>query len=136
MRLYRFISVRGRGASLSQRSQIVRNGGVIRSENVGMSNRKEGESPSRRKSKVSLAMTIIQGLGDPKLSTKRCLCDGQTVNILSLRFVFNKVTESSIFCRLLDFCSWHKALSRVLRKLLPSGGGIKVSALPRKAFAS
>jgi len=33
-----------------------------------MSNRKEGESPSRRKSKVSLAMTIIQGLGDPNPS--------------------------------------------------------------------
>jgi hypothetical protein len=108
MRLYRFISVRGRGASLLQRSQIVRFGGAIRSENVGMSNRKEGESPSRRKSKVSLAMTIIQGLGDPKLNTERCLCDGQTINISSLQFVFNKVTESSILGRLLDFCSWHR----------------------------
>ncbi len=63
---------RGRGASLLQRSQIVRNGGAIRSENVGMSNRKEGESPSRRKSKVSLAMTIIQGLGDPNPSSESC----------------------------------------------------------------
>ena len=82
--------------------------GALRSENVGMSNRKEGESPSRRKSKVSLAMTIIQGLGDPKLNAEGRLCDGQTINISSLQFVFNKVTESSSFCRLLDFCLWHR----------------------------
>ena len=71
MRLYRFISVRGRGASHIQRSRAVRPGGEYGSENVGMSNRKEGESPSRRKSKVSLAMTIIQGLGDPNPSPER-----------------------------------------------------------------
>ena len=40
--------------------------GVYRSENVGMSNRNEGESPSDRKSKVSWAMVIIPGLVGPK----------------------------------------------------------------------
>ena len=35
-----------------------------------MSNRKLGESPSRRKPKVSLAMTISQGLGEPKVHPK------------------------------------------------------------------
>jgi len=44
----------------------VRFGGEQRSENVGMSNRKRGEIPLHRKPKVSLAMTIIQGLGGPK----------------------------------------------------------------------
>jgi hypothetical protein len=37
------------------------------SENVGMSNRKLSESLSRRKSKVSLARMIHQGLGGPNL---------------------------------------------------------------------
>jgi len=49
----------------------VRQGGAIGSENVGMSNRNPGESPGRRKPKVSLAMTISQGLGGPKLNTER-----------------------------------------------------------------
>ena len=56
---------RGRGASLLRRSCTVRYCGAIGSENVGMSNRKPGESPGRRKPKVSLAMTINQGLGGP-----------------------------------------------------------------------
>ena len=116
---------RGRGASLSQRSQFVRIGGVIRRENVGMSNRKEGESPSRRKSKVSLAMTINQGLGDPKLNAEGRLCDGQTVNILSLQFVFKKVTKSSIFCRLLDFCSWHRGKPECCENSCFRAGGLK-----------
>ncbi len=45
---------------------VVRHRGDRRSENVGMSNRNSGESPERRKPKVSLAMTISQGLGGPK----------------------------------------------------------------------
>ncbi len=40
--------------------------GAIGSENVGMSNRNTGEIPVHRKPKVSLAMTISQGLGGPK----------------------------------------------------------------------
>ena len=45
-----------------------------------MSNRNPGESPGRRKPKVSLAMAIIQGLGGPKGKPKGLL-DGQPVNI-------------------------------------------------------
>ena len=41
------------------------------SENVGMSNRNSGESPEHRKPKISLAMTISQGLGGPNLFSKR-----------------------------------------------------------------
>ena len=40
--------------------------GALGRENVGMSNRKSGERPDRRKSKVSSAMAIIGGLGVPK----------------------------------------------------------------------
>ena len=46
--------------------------GAVRSENVGMSNHNAGEIPAHRKPKVSLAMTIIQGLGGPKCCIKRC----------------------------------------------------------------
>ena len=56
-------------------------GGAMRSENVGMSNRNAGESPAHRKSKVSLAMVIIQGLGGPKLLNRKVWSDGQQVNI-------------------------------------------------------
>ncbi len=45
-----------------------------------MSNRKAGESPAHRKPKVSLAMTISQGLGGPKTNPKGVV-DGQPVNI-------------------------------------------------------
>ena len=47
-------------------AESVRIRGERGSENVGMSNRNSGESPERRKPKVSLAMTISQGLGGPK----------------------------------------------------------------------
>ena len=40
-------------------------GGEIRSENVDMSSDKEGERPSRRKSKGSCAMLISAGLAGP-----------------------------------------------------------------------
>ena len=42
-------------------------GGVFGRENVGMSNRNPDEISGRRKSKVSLAMAISQGLGGPNL---------------------------------------------------------------------
>ncbi len=53
------------------------------SENVGMSNRNLGENPRHRKAKVSLAMTISQGLGGPKAKPKG-VADGQPVNIPAL----------------------------------------------------
>ena len=45
-----------------------------------MSNRKEGEIPSRRKPKVSVAMVISHGLVGPKGNLKG-VPDGQQVNI-------------------------------------------------------
>lgn len=57
----------GRGAFLAQRSQVVRLGGVLRSENAGISSKKSGENPDHRKPKVSWALMISPGLGDPKV---------------------------------------------------------------------
>jgi len=54
--------------------------GAYRSENVGTSNRKTGESPVRRKTKVSFAMMINEGLVGPKEMT-RVGSDGHMVNI-------------------------------------------------------
>ena len=47
-------------------------GGAKGSENVGMSNRNSAEKAEHRKSKVSLAMDINQGLGDPNFVTEKC----------------------------------------------------------------
>ena len=55
-------------------------GGACRSKNVGTSNRNEGESPSRRKTKVSFATMIDEGLVGPKGMVKT-EPDGHTVNI-------------------------------------------------------
>ena len=54
--------------------------GAIRSKNVGTSNRNVGENPTRRKIKVSLAMSISQGLVGPK-GMARAAPDGHRVNI-------------------------------------------------------
>ena len=54
--------------------------GACGSKNVGTSNRNEGEIPSRRKIKVSLVMSISQGLVGPKGMEKSVL-DGHRVNI-------------------------------------------------------
>ena len=54
--------------------------GALGSKNVGTSNRNPGEIPGCRKSKVSLAMVIIQGLVGPKAMAKAA-ADGHTVNI-------------------------------------------------------
>ncbi len=51
-------------------------GGVTGSKNVGTSNHNVGEIPARRKTKVSLAMLISQGLVGPKGMAKAVL-DGQ-----------------------------------------------------------
>ncbi len=55
-------------------------GGACGSKNVGTSNRKEGEIPSRRKIKVSWATVINPGLVGPKEMVKTA-SDGQLVNI-------------------------------------------------------
>ena len=54
--------------------------GACGSKNVGTSNRKEGEIPSRRKIQVSWAMVIIPGLAGPKEMAKAA-SDGHMVNI-------------------------------------------------------
>ena len=54
--------------------------GACRSKNVGTSNRNAGENPARRKTEVSLAMSISQGLVGPK-GMERSEPDGHMVNI-------------------------------------------------------
>ena len=54
--------------------------GVLRSKNVGTSNRNVGEIPTRRKTKVSFAMLISEGLVGPKVMAKAG-ADGHRVNI-------------------------------------------------------
>ena len=56
----------GRGAFSGQRSQCVSYGGVLRSENAGMSSDNPGENPGHRKPKVSYATLIDVGLVGPK----------------------------------------------------------------------
>ena len=58
--------------------------GAFGSENVGTSNHKSGEIPDHRKPKVSLAMSISQGLVGPKPMAKAG-GNGQLVNIPALR---------------------------------------------------
>ena len=55
-------------------------GGASRSKNVGTSNRNAGEIPARRKTKVSFAMLISEGLVGPKEMAKAA-SDGHMVNI-------------------------------------------------------
>ena len=59
--------------------------GAFGSKNVGTSNRNDAENASRRKIKVSLVMSISQGLVGPKGMAKAVL-DGQWVNIPTLLY--------------------------------------------------
>ena len=86
------MSLSGREAFLVRRSRRVTDCGALGRENVGLSNRIAGESPAHRKSKVSLAMVFNQGLGDPKVNPKG-LADGQSINISTLLYLFNKVRK-------------------------------------------
>ena len=54
--------------------------GALRSKNVGTSNHNAGEIPARRKTKVSFAMLISEGLVGPKVMAKAG-ADGHRVNI-------------------------------------------------------
>ena len=58
----------------------MRDFGAFGSKNVGTSNRNDAENASRRKIKVSLVMSISQGLVGPKGMAKAVL-DGHRVNI-------------------------------------------------------
>ena len=55
-------------------------GGAYRSKNVGTSNRNASEILARRKTKVSFAMIISEGLVGPKVMAK-AEADGHRVNI-------------------------------------------------------
>ena len=59
---------------------LVRACGAFGSKNVGTSNRNGAENAPRRKIKVSLVMSISQGLVGPKGMVKTVL-DGHRVNI-------------------------------------------------------
>ena len=61
----------------------MRAAGVLRRENVGMSNHKIDEISIPRKSKVSSATVIGGGLGGPK-AMAFAAADGQSVNIPTL----------------------------------------------------
>jgi len=58
----------------------VTHGGASRSKNVGTSNHNASEILARRKTKVSFAMKISEGLVGPKGMAKAAP-DGHTVNI-------------------------------------------------------
>ena len=66
-----------------------------------MSNHKPRKIRGHRKPKVSLAMTISQGLGDPKEKPKG-VSDGQPVNIPALPLLFVVVTKAQRQRVLLD----------------------------------
>jgi hypothetical protein len=63
----------------ARRSQIGRSGGVLRSENVGMSSNRTVSKPSHRMAEVSAATIIVGGLVGPKPRPKG-VGDGQTVD--------------------------------------------------------
>ena len=89
----------------------MRTTGAVGSENAGMSNRKVGEKPTPRKSKVSSATEIGGGLGGPKAMAK-AVADGQLVNIPAPSYSLSDgVTECSRSCILMVWC----LLSRVRR---------------------
>ncbi len=69
--------------------------GAFGSKNVGTSNRKEGEIPSRRKIKVSWAMVITPGLVGPK-EMAIAESDGQLVNIPVLLF-YSMIGRSVVY---------------------------------------
>jgi hypothetical protein len=66
-----------------------------------MSNRNAAEIAAHRKPKVSLAMTISQGLGGPKAKPKGVV-DGQPVNIPAHLLNKLQMTQSKFLRRLLD----------------------------------
>ena len=60
--------------------RFARTDGAFGRENVGMSNHNPAEKAGPRKPKVSSAMAIIGGLGDPKAMAKAA-AEGSAVNI-------------------------------------------------------
>ena len=98
-----------------------------------MSNRKPDETSGHRKPKVSLAMTISQGLGGPKGKPKG-VPDGQPVNIPVHSLNNLKRTESSTLSVLLDLRLVCKDF-QAGQKFSFSEEEIQKSALPRKVLS-
>lgn len=98
----RFISQAVGKRSMRVEAALARGGGVHRSENVGMSNRKLCEIHNHRKSKVSWATDVVPGLVGPKARLKGVV-DGQPVNIpaLLLSYRYGR-TEHDSLSALLD----------------------------------
>ena len=65
--------------------RFVRTTGALGRENADMSNHKHDENSCPRKSKVSVAMEVSHGVGDPKAMVKTA-ADGQPVNIPALYY--------------------------------------------------
>ena len=74
-------------------------------ENVGMSNHIWREKRQPRKSKVSVAMAINHGLGDPKAMV-RTEADGKPVNIPARARLCDGVTEEMRLRALLVWRRW------------------------------
>ncbi len=79
----------------SSEAKGVTHAGALRSKNVGTSNHNAHENCARRKTKVSLAMSISQGLVGPKVMA-RAVADGQQVNIPAL--LHNAMEGRSVVC--------------------------------------
>ena len=69
-----------RERSVCDEAKGATHGGAYGSENAGTSNRNAGESPARRKIKVSFSTMIGEGLVGPKGMAK-AVPNGHTVNI-------------------------------------------------------
>ena len=78
--------------SLGNEAASARSCGAYRRENVGMSNHNPTEKVGPRKSKVSVALAINDGLGDPKAIPKGA-ADGEPVNIPAQPHDHNRMTK-------------------------------------------
>ena len=78
----------------------MRASGAAGRENVGISNHIAREKRAPRNSKVSVAMAINHGLGDPK-AMARAAADGKPVNIPARANLCDEVTEEKMLCVLL-----------------------------------
>lgn len=78
----------------------MRAAGAFGRENVGTSNHNTREKRVPRKSKVSAAMAINRGLGDPKAMV-RTVANGKPVNIPARAYMCDGVTEEIALCALM-----------------------------------
>jgi len=80
--------------SLGVEAASARSRGAQGRENVGMSNHNPTEKVGPRKSKVSVALAINHGLGDPKAIPKGA-ADGEPVNIPARPHDHNRMTKDN-----------------------------------------